>query len=225
MNLLKAIDRRIGLALEVLFWRRWVATRGLASAIPIEQLLDPDRPFPAVFRPYIDDLPDTTIRVLDVGAGPITHVGRRHPTKTIVVTPTDLLADRYRDLLARAGITPPVATVYADAEALSATFPAATFHLAIGNNSIDHCSDPLKAIAEMLAVTRPGGHVVLRHRENEAQRAKYLGLHKWNFAVEHGAPLLWNPDRRIDLAQHFAATATVALPPEPGHVVIVFQRR
>jgi hypothetical protein len=44
----------------------------------------------------------------------------------------------------------------------------------------------------MAAVVRPGGIVLLRHKRNEGESARYEGLHQWNFDVADDNLLLWN---------------------------------
>lgn len=220
----KSIHRKIGLLLEELFWRRWIASRGASGPMPIERLLDPALPFPDLLRPFVDGLPHADLKVLDVGAGPCTYVGRRHPSRRITVTATDILAPEYRKALARRKIAPPVETIYADAEALREIFPENCFDLVVANNSIDHCAAPIKAIWEMIHVVKPGCFVVLRHRENEGERAKYLGLHGWNFCLLHGKPFLRSRHEEIDLTIAFESSASLKLLPEKGHLAIAMRK-
>lgn len=224
MAIFTKIQRRLALVTEEIFWRYWVLTGGRSSAITIQELIDPARPFTSMLRPYVDELGKKNIRVLDVGSGPITHIGRAHPFLSIEVVATDFLASRYNRILSSHRISPPVLTQFADAEKLTDIFAENSFDLAVANNSLDHCAAPIKAIDEMIKVISPGCSVFLRHRENEAVRAKYRGLHQWNFQQENGNPYLWNRDERIDLREYFGSRASVEMVPEADHVVILLKK-
>jgi len=224
MKVFGKIQRKIAFLREELFWRHWFTTKGISSAVPLDQLLDPNLPFPELLRPFAESLPHDVLKVLDVGAGPCTHIGRKHPSKTIEVTATDILASRYQKIMDGRKIVPPVQTVYADAEALTKTFPKKFFDMAVANNSLDHCATPFKAIQEMLEVVKTGGYVILRHRENEAVRAKYHGLHQWNFLLAEGKTILWSRHEKIDLSGAFATYATINIVPDPEHVIMVMRK-
>lgn len=193
LNRLRARYRRLtasragGIRSELRFWERWLQTGGLEWPDEYRRRLDPDRPFPEHLAAFLAHLPDGPAHVLDVGAGPLSCLGTRHPSRPIRLTPTDALAPQYDELLRRYQVAPPVRTVYADAERLTERFPADSFDLAHAQNSIDHTRDPLAAIVQMLAVVRPGGYVILGHEENEAENEGYAGLHQWNFTRSGGA--------------------------------------
>jgi hypothetical protein len=55
----------------------------------------------------------------------------------------------------------------------------------MGQNFIDHMTDPLRAIEQMVAVSKAQGFVVLYHAENEGQREQYRQLHQWDFTCEN----------------------------------------
>ena len=200
-------------------------TGGRSSAVTVQALLDPELQFMPILRACVDDLEKKKIRVLDVGSGPITHIGRKHPFLSVEVVATDFLANRYNRMLHSHRISPPVATRFADAEKLTEAFPENSFDLAVANNSLDHCASPIKAIDEMIKVVLPGCRVFLRHRENEAVRAKYRGLHQWNFQREDRKPYLWNRNERIDIYEYFKARATVELISEPDHIIIMLTKK
>lgn len=224
MRLLSRILRTSALLSEELFWRYWVFTGGRSSDVTLASLLDPQRPFTAELRPFVDATRKAAVRVLDVGAGPITHIGRAHPTLKIEVVATDFLANQYNRILSLHKVAPPVATVFADAEKLCDQFQNDSFDLAVANNSLDHCQSPVTAIEQMLKVVMPGAFVYLRHRENEAVRAKYRGLHQWNFAVVEGRACLWNRQTHIDIAAHLGPKVSVQTLPETDHAVVVLHK-
>jgi SAM-dependent methyltransferase len=224
MAILATLQRSMALVSEELFWRYWVLTGGRSSAVTIQELIDPARPFTPMLRACVDELEKKKIRVIDVGSGPITHIGRVHPFLSIEVVATDFLASRYNRILSAHKIIAPVATQFADAEKLTELFSENSFDLAVANNSLDHCASPLTAIDEMIKVVSPDCSVFLRHRENEAVRAKYRGLHQWNFQQKDGNPFLWNRDERINLREYFGSRVSIETVPEVDHIVIVLKK-
>ena len=59
-------------------------------------------------------------------------------------------------------------------------------------NSLDHSADPFTIISNMVGLVRPGGIVLLRHKRNEGESARYGGLHQWNFDVVDDSLIVWN---------------------------------
>ncbi len=88
-------DRSIGW--EVSYWDDW-----LRSAEATD-LLDMDRPLagPPRLAACVEAVNTDHVRILVVGAGPLTVVGRTFPGKMIEVTATDALANDYDEILAR----------------------------------------------------------------------------------------------------------------------------
>jgi len=126
------------------------------------------------------------VRVLDVGAGPLTVVGKKWAGRKIEIVAVDPLAAEYDRLLSKHGIRPVCRTTYARAEGLTGIFPAAGFDFVHARNSIDHSSDPIRTISEMLRVVKPGCWVYLEHKINEGRTENYHGLHQWNFFPRSG---------------------------------------
>jgi len=148
--------------------------------------LNPAAPVQEHLAAVIDRLPHAKVEIMDVGAGPLTVIGKLHPSKQLTITPTDVLAREYNALLDELGIKPPVRTIHAEMEKLRDKFGARQFDLVHAQNSLDHCADPVAGIEEMLALTRPGGFIVLLHEANEGRNELYYALHKWDFACDGG---------------------------------------
>ena len=199
--------RVFGLLSELAYWYVW--TYSSKSADARRQLLDPELPFPEELNDVVSRIPHKHVRMLEVGAGPITTIGRRHPTHEIELVPTDVLADHYRRMLALRGIKPQVPTIRADAENLSAFFANETFDLIYAGNCLDHMASPMNAVEEMLKVTRPGGWIVLHHFEDEGMKQGYLGLHQWNVSGRDGHLVLWTPAETIDVTERLASRCEV----------------
>lgn len=180
---------------EVDFWaawlvgapgtEQWTSDRELRLA-PETQIRDP------LVRAELERNPAEEISILDVGAGPLTILGYRYPGKTLRIVPVDPLADEYDRLLHEAGLEPPIHTIRVAGEALLEHFGSHRFDIAYATNSLDHSADPFTIISNMVAVVRPGGAVLLRHKRNEGESARYWGLHQWNFDAVGDDLLLWN---------------------------------
>jgi SAM-dependent methyltransferase len=226
----RAVCRRLtasragGIRAELAFWERWLQTGGLQWPDEYRMRLDPGRPFPTALEPFLAHLPPGPARILDVGAGPLTSLGAAHPTRQILLTATDVLAPKYDALLARYGVTPPVRTVFAEAERLVERFGPDSFDLVHAQNSIDHARDPVAAILQMLAVARPGCFVVLGHEENEAENEGYAGLHQWNF-TRSGDAFVITGRRTTDVSRLLAPHADVICDLQNGWLAVQIRKR
>ncbi len=181
---------RRGASWEIAHWDgAWLAdarARGLLDARhPLEDRLvceAIDRVHPAV----------DPVGILDVGAGPVTPLGKVHPRRRIAITASDALAHEYDAVLARAGVDPPVRTVFAEGERLVQTFGTEGFDIVHCGNALDHHHDPIVAVEQMLAVARPAGLVLLNHYVDEGISQRYLGMHQWNITVRADHLVIWN---------------------------------
>jgi SAM-dependent methyltransferase len=190
---------------EVAFWKKNLETKGLHWPWAYERGIDPRATIlDPLITERIDGIASDPVRILDVGAGPLTSVGKVHPGRTLEIVPTDALADEYDRLLADAGVEPPIRTQQCRGEDLLEHFGADSFDLAYARNSLDHSADPLRIIQNMLAVVRPGGFVLLRHYQNEAEIARYEELHQWNFNVRDDHLVVWNRRASHDVTEAVA---------------------
>ena len=180
---------------EVDFWAGWLAgmtgneewTRDRDSRLaPDAEIRDP------LLRAELERNKAEEISILDVGAGPVTSLGYRYPGKSLTIVPTDPLGDEYDRLLRDAELDPPIRTIRVAGEGLLEHFGSRRFDIACAVNSLDHSADPLTIIANMVAVVREGGVVLLRHKRNEGESARYGGLHQWNLDVVDYSLLVWN---------------------------------
>lgn len=208
---------RRALPTEVEFWAHWIETRGADWPDDFRRRFEPEEPLqePLVLQ-ALDHVGGRVARLLDVGAGPATWLGKRHPRMELQITAVDPLAREYDRLLEEAGLAPPVRTLAVAGEDLRAAFAPESFDIAYARNSLDHSADPLRIVEQMLDVVRAGGFVLLRHWENEAATMGYEELHQWNFAVEDGHLVVWNDRKRIDVTDVLAGTAEVEAAAGPG---------
>lgn len=212
---------------EVGFWRRWLASEGLGWPEDYARRLDPAAPVQSHLARVIERVQADTVDILDVGAGLLTVIGKVHPTKTLSITATDLLADQYGALLADAGVSPPVATIYAEAERLREALGERMFDIVHAQNSLDHTADPFAALEEMVALTRPGGFIVLRHEENEGCNELYQALHKWDFTCRDGRFIIAGPGPNgpsRDVNSMLSGKAEIECSVDAGVILVIMRK-
>jgi SAM-dependent methyltransferase len=208
---------------EMTFWRDWFRTKGSSWPDDYRFRLDPDSLIQDVITDHLDGI-GPNVRMIDVGAGPLTFVGKRWPGHELDLTAVDALADRYDQLLNEFELTPPVRTRRCDSERLLDEFAPDSFDVAYALNTLDHSYEPLRAIHQMVGLVRPGGIVLLQHYPNEAENEAYGGLHQWNFDWIDDDCVLWRPGQRWQLRTEFAGEATVTGAKADGVVTVVITK-
>lgn len=198
-----------GIADEIAFWDQWLQTGGEPWPHDFRQRCDPETRLQEHITEVWEAPPGAHLRVLDVGAGPLTYLGKHWPERTLQITAVDPLADEYDRLLQKFQIEPPIRTRKGDAEELIGQFPLNSFNLVHARNCIDHSYDPLLAIRQMVAVTKPGGLVYMHHAVNEAETQQYYGFHQWNLYDKEGDLYLSNRNQRKNVTQLLANVATI----------------
>lgn len=194
-----------GIAFEEDYWFRWLDSKGmgytddwLVKTLPDAEL---DSEIQATLRASGLGREGTDgkigYRILDVGAGPLSPMGKIMGDANVEIVPTDPLAIVYDQILARVGYTPIIRTQFAPAEDLSCFFPPSSFDLIYCANALDHSFEPFRGIVEMLRVLKPGGTIILRHSINEAENENYSGFHQHNFDIQDGKFIIWNRSGRI----------------------------
>jgi tetratricopeptide (TPR) repeat protein len=88
---------------EVAFWESWARTRGREWPEDFLRRFDPKAPIDGRLGEVLAALGQDRVRLLDVGAGPVTVLGKTVPGKVVEITAVDPLADAYAGLLERAG--------------------------------------------------------------------------------------------------------------------------
>jgi SAM-dependent methyltransferase len=150
------------------------------------------------------------MHVLDVGAGPLTIVGKCFRGTRILLSAVDPLAQHYDRLLEKYGLIPPVRTLFGKAEDVAAQFPNDGFDLVHARNCLDHGIDPFHAVSQMLTLAKPGGFVYLKHHPNEGLNEQWHGLHQWNFSMSgSGDFIISSRDREVNVTSEFADRADV----------------
>jgi SAM-dependent methyltransferase len=159
------------------------------------------------------------VRILDVGAGPLTCVGKESKNLTISITAIDPLADQYSRLTKRQGICPPVQTTKGYAEKLTESYGANSFDLVFALNSIDHSYCPEKAIEEMIKVTKKNCYVLLVHYPNEAIHQNYCGMHQWNLSMENSHFIISSKHISVDFTEKYKAICDVTCQLDAGYLI------
>jgi hypothetical protein len=201
---------RRGKSSEVDFWAGWlVGAPGTEQwKSDRDERLNPETEIrDPLVRDELARNPAEEISILDVGAGPVTWLGFRYPGKTLTIVAVDPLAEEYDRLLREAGLEPPVRTIRVAGEELLEHFGARKFDIAYATNALDHSADPFTIISNMVAVVRSGGAVLLRHKRNEGESARYGGLHQWNFDVVDERLVLWNNAAQVDVGSSLEGRA------------------
>src|SRR5438105_2536804 len=65
---------------EVVFWRDWFSTQGLGWPEDYKSRLDASFPIQNHVGRFLEQLVNNPIHILDVGAGPLTKLGKVHPS-------------------------------------------------------------------------------------------------------------------------------------------------
>jgi SAM-dependent methyltransferase len=187
---------------EVRFWDKYFATKGLSYP---EDYLNRLKPDTALDKEITDLLPQQpSIEILDVGAGPMTYLGKKWNNVKINITAVDPLANEYDKLMTKYGVNPVVRTQKLDAEALTSKLAENSFDLAYARNCIDHSYSPETSVLQMLKVTKSGCYVLLIHSQNEAIKEKWEGLHQWNFSMEGSDFIISSKNDKLNFSKKYA---------------------
>lgn len=175
---------RAGVYNELLYWDGYLRDRGGQFREDFLDRTDPSLPLQAELVELITLPKSSVLKILDVGAGPLTWLGKTNADWTIKITAIDPLAAAYDQLLAAYQIVPLVRTRNVAAEELLHAFRPGTFNLIVARNSLDHALDPVGAIQQMLELVKRGGALFLAHAANEAAINGFKGLNQWNLRLE-----------------------------------------
>ena len=195
---------------EALFWRNALenpSTHWVQSEF--DQRTNPEFPFQMEFRQLIHSNGESVVKILDVGAGPLTRIGKIWPGHQLEITATDPLAESYEQLLNDIALVPLVKTQNCLGEELAEKFSPDFFDFSYSSNALDHSREPVVVIQQMLKVTKPLGSLYLWHFANCGIGERYKGLHQWNFDRD-GSDLLISDGRSSTFLQPILGdTATV----------------
>ncbi len=173
-----------------------------------------ERPFQPHLQKLVGHLPPgSTVQVLDVGSGPVSHVGTISGRWQVRITAVDPLATEYLELCDEFGLTRRNGTVdqVAEAETLTESFAEESFDLVHCRNALDHAENPLLGIRQMVAVCKRGGACFLTHATSEGEKQRYSGLHQWNLMPQEDGDLAIRSrdGRQVLLRSELRGAATV----------------
>ncbi|GEM_PF-727315 len=196
---------------EVAFWNQYISTRGGGRwEKELEFRLRPDTDLQSYVTQGVEIPSGGTLRLLDVGAGPISFLGKRWAGRTVELTAVDPLAEHYHEILDRCGVKPPVPTELAAGETLTSRFALNHFDVVHARNCIDHSLDAPQAVDQMLGITKPGGWVMLEHGICESNANNQSGLHGWNFFAENNDFIIEAAGgERVNVTRRYAGVAEV----------------
>jgi len=212
---------------ELQFWDDILATGGGKWGDVYPMRYDPEWPLQDYLCSLVAAPPGATVRILDVGAGPLTIVGKKWPGREVQITAVDPNAEAYDRLLTKHGVRPPVRTRFGYAELLTTIVPHSSFDLVHSRNAVDHSRDAVLAIEQMITCAKPGGWVFLHHSICEGEKQRYTGPHQWNFYPRDGAFHVGRPGRlAVNVTRRLADRATVEVRPshDSGWFVVVMKR-
>ena len=121
---------------EVAFWKDWIGLESTAWQEERRVRLDPTTPLQDLVRDLVKAPEGATVRLLDVGAGPATVLGKVWPKRTVVITAVDPLANEYNRMLDEYAVKPPVRTKQGDGERLADIVRPDSFDLAFSINAL-----------------------------------------------------------------------------------------
>jgi SAM-dependent methyltransferase len=202
---------KLALPGEAGFWEKYLATGGKScnTAEEFNFRISPDSEFQPWLAKWMNCPEGAEVRVLDVGAGPLTWMGKKWNGRKLVIDAIDPLAEAYGQCLRRLGIKPPVETKAGDGEDVVKLFGRQVFDLTFARNCLDHSYDAIQAVTSMIEATKPGGIIVLWHNQDEAEQLCYQGLHQWNFHLENAELVVWKGDKKLNVNRAFAGQLQV----------------
>jgi SAM-dependent methyltransferase len=213
-----------GIAHELWFWSRWFETRGLDWPDDFAARLDSSQQLIPALQNLLPASPTGAVRILDVGAGPMTNIGFAHESLPLDIIACDPLADFYSTLSDRHGIQRPIVTHFAVAEDLSSYIAEDSFDIVHCCNALDHSADPVRGLIEMLRVLKKNGAVYLKHHINEAQTENYQGFHQFNFDVRDGRFVIWNKVEFTDVLSVLPIRVDISISLEDPDVVVIIKK-
>jgi ubiquinone/menaquinone biosynthesis C-methylase UbiE len=193
---------------EIDFWDKTIGTKGYKWKDMYQDALNPDLPLQSYVAALLQN-GKKEYNILDVGAGPLTHLGKKLQGVKINITAVDPLAEQYDRILSKYNVNPIVRTTLAEAEKLTSTFKENTFDLVYARNCIDHTYSPEKSILEMIKVAKRNTYVLMEHRANEAEHEHYEGLHQWNFSSKKGDFIISSPNGSLNFTQKYSSICKV----------------
>lgn len=191
-------------------WREWIRQGAERSESEFCFRVDPSAHLQSEIGTLLDQMHVNEASILDIGAGPLTSLGKFWKGKRQRIVAIDPLALCYDEILKEHSICPPVRTIPGSAERLKPVFENESFDLIYAENSLDHTRDPIAALEDSFAILRPGGVIYLAHWINEGEREDYSGFHQWNFCSANGSFFIANENAgEVNITELFSGLAEI----------------
>ena len=120
-----------GLFYEMEYWIEYLVTHGQQWKEDFKMRVDPKSPLREnLIIDRLNQVNSDSISILDVGAGPMTVIGKVFSGKNLNITAIDPLADKFNRILKNLHIIPPVRTIQCQGEELLQNFDAQSYDFA-----------------------------------------------------------------------------------------------
>lgn len=215
-----------GLKNEALFWEAWIKEKGLEWPDDFKSRRAPDFALQTFITELLpDENRNSAVRILDVGAGPLTRIGKLRQGWQITICPVDIAAEFFDRLLRECDIVPPVRTISGEVEHLSDLFSDEYFDLVYAENLL-HCSyKPLTALRQMLQVLKLGGVILLTQPLNEGRKRDYQGLYQWNIFSIAGDMMIGNAaGNAVNVSSLFCNIAKISCRVENEWINVILKK-
>lgn len=182
---------------EFLYWRNEFQNYKQGSNPWYDSLLSKDSEVSAVISTAIQDSPcknQNNIKVLDVGCGPLSVVGKKGSGYTVDVIGVDPMADMYKQILSECGVEQPFESLRGFGETLDEMFEVETFDFVHSRNALDHCQDAPKVLKNMINLLKDDCKLHFTVYQNEGEKSGYSGFHTWNFDEFNKRICVWTPE-------------------------------
>lgn len=203
-----------GLGNEINFWNSYMKDEGDIYFYGFRTTISPERPFD-LEKDIPVDMYGKEYKFIDVGSGPFSKCGKITDKVLLNAISVDPLAYAYRILKDKYNVENGIRLESGFVELLDKIFEPNTFDMVHMSNSLDHSFSAVDGIYQLLNICKIGGKVILRHAENEAERASYGGLHQWNLSLynKENSFVIWRQNERYDICKIFQEYADFELIP------------
>lgn len=206
------------------FWNDWIhGTGDMAQDRAFR--LDKSRWLPDWAMECLESPPGETIRVLDLGSGPISSLAPKWDERYVSVIAADPLADKLNTMLDEAGIehTPVIPTEGWD---LIGRLPDSSFDLAYSSDFLEFTIDPLACIRQLIRVLKPGCWCVLFQKKVQVDREwVFFADQPWVFESDGQHVFLRNWKRIRHISDLVGGIAQVEVFDEGSYWQFRFRRR
>ena len=176
---------------EIAFWDNTLAPNNRHPWMKL--VLNPETrkdKFPPFFLDYITKIKERSkcqrVKVLDIGAGPLSPLGWGVDQNLFDLVAIDPLAEEYSKILNKYNISFPVKPIECSGEELTTIFDENSFDIVYCRNALDHMDNPKLVINNIFTVLVNGGYFYLDSFNKEGTHEKWSGLHQHDLFIKKG---------------------------------------